>query len=104
MDGEIAAAAQEERFTRKKNDASYPENAIKFALEETGLCLGEVDYVAFYDKPILKFERLLETASDRERRGDRTALVIAHRQETIDKCDAILRFDDGRLVETVTNT
>ena len=61
MDGEIVAAAQEERFTRKKNDASYPENAIKFVLEETGLSLGEVDHVAFYDKPFLKFERLLET-------------------------------------------
>ncbi|MDP6867036.1 MAG: carbamoyltransferase [Acidimicrobiales bacterium] len=61
VDGEIIAAAQEERFTRNKNDASYPENAIKFALAEAGLSLGDIDYVAFYDKPFLKFERLLET-------------------------------------------
>ena len=60
-DGRIVAAAQEERFTRKKHDAGYPENAIAFCLKEAGLALGDVDHVAFYDKPFLKFERLLET-------------------------------------------
>ena len=61
VDGEIVAAAQEERFTRKKHDAAYPANAISYCLSEAGLLLEEVDYIAFYDKPFLKFERLLET-------------------------------------------
>lgn len=60
-DGVILAAAQEERFTRKKHDAAFPEKAIAYCLEEAGVTLGDVDYVAFYDKPFLKFERLLET-------------------------------------------
>ncbi len=61
VDGKIVAAAQEERFSRKKNDARFPKNAINYVLEEAGLTLDEVDYVGFYDKPFLKFERLLET-------------------------------------------
>jgi carbamoyltransferase len=61
LDGEIIAAAQEERFTRKKNDANYPKNAINYVLKESGLKLSEVDHVVFYEKPFLKFERLLET-------------------------------------------
>ena len=61
VDGEIIAAAQEERFTRKKHDASYPKNAINYVLKESGLKLNEVDHVVFYEKPFLKFERLLET-------------------------------------------
>jgi carbamoyltransferase len=61
VDGEIIAAAQEERFTRKKHDASYPKNAINYVLKEAGLKLNEVDHVIFYEKPFLKFERLLET-------------------------------------------
>jgi carbamoyltransferase len=61
IDGEIIAAAQEERFTRKKHDPSYPVNAINYCLLEAGLSLEQVDYIAFYDKPFLKFERLLET-------------------------------------------
>ena len=61
IDGEIIAAAQEERFTRKKHDPGYPEQAINYVLSEAGLTLEQVDYVAFYDKPFLKFERLLET-------------------------------------------
>ena len=60
-DGRIVAAAQEERFTRKKHDASFPRHALDYCLEEAGVSLGEVDFVAFYDKPFLKFERLLET-------------------------------------------
>lgn len=59
--GRIIAAAQEERFTRKKGDASYPENAISYCLDEAGVGVDEVDWVVFYDKPFLKFERLLET-------------------------------------------
>ena len=61
IDGEIIAAAQEERFTRKKHDPSYPVNAINYCLCEAGLSLAQVDHIAFYDKPFLKFERLLET-------------------------------------------
>ena len=61
VDGQVVAAAQEERFTRKKHDASFPQNAIRYVLEEAGLSLNDVDYAAFYDKPFLKFERLLET-------------------------------------------
>jgi len=60
-DGQIVAAAQEERFTRKKHDAGFPKNALDYCLQEAGIALGDVDYVAFYDKPFLKFERLLET-------------------------------------------
>ena len=61
MDGEIVAAAQEERFTRKKHDASFPHHAAKYVLKEAGLSLSDLTAVAFYDKPYLKFERLLET-------------------------------------------
>ena len=61
IDGEIIAAAQEERFSRKKHDPSYPFNAIEYVLSETNLKLSEVDYIIFFEKPFLKFERLLET-------------------------------------------
>lgn len=61
IDGKIFAAAQEERFTRKKHDHIFPKNAIQFVLEEASLHLKDVDYIAFYDKPLVKFERLLET-------------------------------------------
>ena len=60
-DGVIAAAAQEERFTRKKHDAGFPQHAIAYCLAQAGITLQDIDYVAFYDKPFLKFERLLET-------------------------------------------
>ena len=60
-DGRIAAAAQEERFTRKKHDSGFPAHAIRYCLEDSGGGLEGVDFVAFYDKPFLKFERLLET-------------------------------------------
>jgi len=61
VDGEIVAAAQEERFSRKKNDYAFPTQAIEYCLEEAGLRPDQLDYVGFYDKPFLKFERLLET-------------------------------------------
>lgn len=61
VDGEIVAAAQEERFTRKKHDSSFPTNAIDYCLSEAGLQPSQLDYVGFYDKPMRKFERLLET-------------------------------------------
>jgi len=61
VDGEIIAAAQEERFTRKKHDSRFPEHAVRYCLSEAGLSLSDVDHVVFYDKPLVKFERLLET-------------------------------------------
>ena len=61
IDGEVVAAAQEERFTRKKHDYEFPAHAIRYCLDEAGLTPEQLDYVGFYDKPFLKFERLLET-------------------------------------------
>lgn len=61
FDGDIVAAAQEERFTRKKHDASFPHNAIKYCLEESGISANDITNVVFYEKPFLKFERLIET-------------------------------------------
>ena len=61
IDGEIVAAAQEERFTRKKHDQDFPVNALAYCLQEAGLVPADIDHVVFYDKPFLKFERLLET-------------------------------------------
>jgi len=60
-DGEIIAAAQEERFTRKKHDYDFPQNAVTYCLQEGGITAEQLDYVVFYEKPLLKFERLLET-------------------------------------------
>ena len=60
-DGEILAAAQEERFTRKKHDERFPEHAVRYCLETAGLQASNLDAVIFYEKPLLKFERLLET-------------------------------------------
>ena len=61
VDGKILAAAQEERFTRKKHDSSYPHNAVEYVLKFSKLKLSEVNHIVFYEKPFLKFERLLET-------------------------------------------
>ena len=60
-DGVLVAAAQEERFTRRKGDAGFPANAVRYCLEEAGLSASDLDYVGFYEKPFRKFERLLET-------------------------------------------
>ena len=61
IDGKIVAAAQEERFSRKKHDPRYPYNAIEFVLNFAKIKLSEVDHIVFFEKPFLKFERLLET-------------------------------------------
>lgn len=74
-DEEIIAAAQEERFTRKKHDPSFPKMAIKYCLKEAGISLDEVSYVAFYDKPFLKFERLLETYLSETPKGFKSFLM-----------------------------
>src|SRR6201997_1614896 len=71
-DGLIVAAAQEERFTRKKHDASFPKNAVGYCLEAAGTKLSDIDRIAFYDKPFLKFERLLETYIAMAPRGFRS--------------------------------
>ena len=60
-DGDLVAAAQEERFTRKKHDPGFPRHAIEYCLQEVGIGLDGVDQIVFYDKPLVKFERLLET-------------------------------------------
>src|SRR5947209_4876945 len=74
-DGEVLAAAQEERFTRKKHDQRFPVRAVEFCLKRAGITADELDHVAFYDKPLLKFERLLETYLDYAPRGLRSFLM-----------------------------
>ena len=74
-DGRVVAAAQEERFTRKKHDHDFPSNAVEFCLEHACLTGSQIDYVTFYDKPLLKFERLLETYIDYAPRGLRSFLM-----------------------------
>jgi len=74
-DGEIVAAAQEERFTRKKQDAGFPSHAIRYCLREGGILLSQLRYIAFYDKPLVKFERLLETYLAFAPRGLRSFLA-----------------------------
>ena len=88
VDGAIIAAAQEERFTRKKHDAGFPSNAVRYVLDEAGLSLGDIDHVAFYDKPFLKFERLLETYvtnAPRGLRSFRSAMPVWLREKLFQK-------------------
>src|SRR5947207_15808006 len=73
--GEVLAAAQEERFTRKKHDQRFPLRAVEFCLKRAGINADELSHVAFYDKPLLKFERLLETYLDYAPRGLRSFLM-----------------------------
>ena len=75
VEGRLVAAAQEERFTRKKHDPSFPKNAVDYCLREAGLQPEDLDYVVFYDKPLLKFERLLETYLAFAPRGLRSFLM-----------------------------
>jgi len=74
-DGDIVAAAQEERFTRKKHDASFPAGAIAYCLDEAGIQLNDVEHIIFYDKPLIKFERLLETYLSFVPRGFRSFIA-----------------------------
>jgi carbamoyltransferase len=107
-DGRIVAAAQEERFTRKKHDSGFPHNAIRFCQEFAGCSLDDVDRVVFYDKPFLKFERLLETYLAFAPRGFqsfRTAMPVWLKEKLFQK-DLLLRelrsvasaFDGSRLM------
>src|SRR5215468_7725827 len=87
-DGRIVAAAQEERFTRQKFDSRYPAQAISYCLAEAGIGLADIDHVAFYDKPFLKFERLLETYlafAPRGFRSFRLALPLWQREKLFQK-------------------
>lgn len=61
VDGEIIAAAQEERFTRRKHDEDFPKQSVKYCLSQAGMKIKDLEYVVFYEKPLLKFERLIET-------------------------------------------
>ncbi len=78
-DGRIVAAAQEERFTRKKHDAAFPSRALDYCLREAGITAGELDLVGFYEKPLLKFERLLETYVASAPRGWQSYLMAMPR-------------------------
>ena len=79
VDGEVVAAAQEERFTRRKHDQAFPIHAIRYCLNEAGLAAEALDYVGFYDKPFLKLERLLETYLSFAPRGFRSFLQFVPR-------------------------
>jgi len=71
-DGEVLAAAQEERFSRIRHDQSFPSNAVRYCLDAGGVSVKDIDYFVFYDKPFLKFERLLETYLAMAPRGFRS--------------------------------
>ena len=75
VDGEVVAAAQEERFTRKKHDSAFPASASRYCLESQGLKLEDIDAVVYYEKPLLTFERLLETYLGAAPRGGRSCLL-----------------------------
>ncbi|MCZ4093970.1 carbamoyltransferase family protein [Sinorhizobium psoraleae] len=97
-DGRIVAAAQEERFTRKKHDPSFPANALAYCLAEAGCGMADVDHVVFYDKPFLKFERLLETylaTSPRGFRSFRMAMPLWIKEKLFQK--NLLRKHLGKL-------
>ena len=79
-DGEIVAAAQEERFTRKKHDDAFPLHAIEYCLQEAGITAEELDFVGFYEKPLTKFDRLLETYLAFAPRGFASFRKACHRQ------------------------
>jgi carbamoyltransferase len=93
VDGEVVAAAQEERFTRRKQDPGFPRQAVEYCLAERGLPLGEIDAVVFYEKPFLKFERLLETYLSVAPRGFRqfTAAMPVWLREKLFQKDLLLK-------------
>lgn len=104
-DGEIVAAAQEERFSRKKHDPAFPHRAVSYCLEEGGISLDELDAVVFYDKPFLKFERLLETYYAFAPRGLRSFLTampvwikekLLLKRLILDELEGVQRFDRKR--------
>jgi carbamoyltransferase len=104
-DGRIIAAAQEERFTRRKHDASFPHHAVAYCLEAVGAKLSEIDHVVFYDKPFLKFERLLETyvaLAPRGFRSFRMAIPLWLKEKLFQKSllrNRLREFDAGFTAE-----
>jgi carbamoyltransferase len=108
-DGEVVAAAQEERFTRKRHDSGFPHHAIDYCLTEAGVSLSDINHVAFYEKPFLKFERLLESYlayAPRGLRSFRMAIPVWIREKLFQK-DILTRelkkhglFDSGKLLFT----
>ncbi len=104
-DGEIIAAAQEERFSRKKHDARFPHNAVAYCLEQGGISLDQVEHIVFYDKPLLKFERLLETYLAFAPRGLRSfsmAMPLWVREKLFQKSllsDELKRYGSGAPIE-----
>ena len=102
VDGDIVAAAQEERFTRKKHDAGFPQHAIDYCLAHAGLKPQDIDQVVFYDKPFLKFERLLETYLAFAPRGFRsfaTSLPVWLKDKLFQK-SVITRALDGQFPDS----
>lgn len=100
-DGRIIAAAQEERFTRKKHDARFPKHAIGYCLETAGVTLDDIDHVAFFEKPLIKFERLLETYLANAPRGFtsfKTAIPIWIKDKLFQK--RLLREELGKIAGT----
>jgi carbamoyltransferase len=103
--GRVVAAAQEERFTRKKHDAAFPDNAIGYCLAEAGVRADELDHVVFYDKPFLKFERLLETYIALAPRGFRSfkmSIPLWLREKLFQK--GLLRDELGKFSEDFDNS
>ena len=82
VDGEIVAAAQEERFTRKKHDAGFPAKAVEYCLEAAGLTADQLDYIGFYDKPLLKFERSEEHTSELQSRRNLVCRLLLEKKKT----------------------
>ena len=100
-DGKTIAAAQYERFTRKKQDSSFPVNSMEYCLGEADIELSDVDFIAFYDKPFLKFERLMETYVAYAPRGFesfRMAMPLWLKEKLFQKdllSKALKAYDDG---------
>jgi len=97
IDGKPVAAAQEERFTRIKHDAAFPENAVRYCLDEAGLTIDDIDHVVFFEKPLLKFERLLETYLATAPRGFasfRTAMPIWLKEKLFQKANLSAALSD----------
>jgi carbamoyltransferase len=95
-DGRVVSAAQEERFTRKKHDSAFPEHAIHYCLDEAGINLDAVDHVAFFEKPFLKFERLLETYLANAPRGFqsfRAAMPVWIKEKLFQKSNLVKALD-----------
>src|SRR5262249_5552763 len=96
-DGKVVAAAQEERFTRKKHDPGFPAHAIAYCLKEGGIALGDVDHIVFNEKPFLKFKRLIETYLANAPRGlksSRAAIPVWIKEKLFQKGNLIKSLEE----------